>query len=148
MFTAVVAQLHVRFAVTQDKQPSSQEFLTFIELCNMIFKVDLRIFWIRFDNPTRVFCNGQKVSGTVYIENDEAIDTDGLLTFNTGSFIERYNVLGKTIVVWNYFELQISGTCQWKLPQLCSLYQITIALYSNLISGQTKFDGFYAKLHS
>ena len=44
MFTAVVAQLHVRFAVTQDKLPSSQEFLTFIELCNMIFKVDFRFF--------------------------------------------------------------------------------------------------------
>ena len=44
MFTAVVAQLHVRFAVTQDKLPSSQEFLTFIELCNIIFKVDLRFF--------------------------------------------------------------------------------------------------------
>ena len=48
MFTAVVAQLHVRFTVTQDKLPSSQEFLTFIELCNMIFKLICDFFWIRF----------------------------------------------------------------------------------------------------
>jgi hypothetical protein len=44
MFTAVVAQLHLRFAVTQDKLPSSKQFLNLFQICTMIFEVDLRFF--------------------------------------------------------------------------------------------------------
>ncbi len=36
-----------------------------------------RVFWIKFDNPRMVFYNGQKLSGTVCIENDEELEIDG-----------------------------------------------------------------------
>ena len=91
MFTAVVAQLHVRFAVTQDKLPSSQEFLTFIELCNMIFKVDLRFFldqiqteiwwkkiWTKKDNFLNCqVCSDRKNYPDVYC-NKKIIQQNGL----------------------------------------------------------------------
>jgi hypothetical protein len=44
IFTAVVAQLHLRFAVAKDKLSSSEEFLTLYQLCTIITEVDLRFF--------------------------------------------------------------------------------------------------------
>ena len=41
-----------------------------------------RVFLIKFDNQTRIFHNGQALSGHVYIENDEELEIDGELDFS------------------------------------------------------------------
>ena len=57
-----------------------------------------KIFWIKFDNQTRIFHNGQKITGNVYIENDEELEIEGkiqtdqyfkLLDFNSSKFVEN-----------------------------------------------------------
>ena len=36
-----------------------------------------RVFYVKFDNQTLVFHNGQTLSGSVVVETDEELDIDG-----------------------------------------------------------------------
>ena len=41
-----------------------------------------RAFLIKFDNQTRIFHNGQALSGHVYLENEEELEIDGEFHFS------------------------------------------------------------------
>jgi len=40
-----------------------------------------RLFNVKFENSIAVFHNGQKINGTVYIEDDESFDIEGRLPY-------------------------------------------------------------------